>query len=95
MYESFIEKYLVQYANTKLCECIKLAPLRGRGFPDRTIITPRGVVGFVELKRPGGRVSKQQEQWRDRLKKQNANYLLTDSEDECRKFIDELIEKKD
>ena len=43
------------------------------GVPDRIVITPNGVVWFVELKTKEGRVSKIQEYQINKLKKAKAN----------------------
>jgi hypothetical protein len=37
------------------------------GFPDLVLLSPKGVLVFAELKTDIGRLSKQQEQWLDRL----------------------------
>ncbi len=39
------------------------------GFPDLVLLNDRGVLVFAELKTDIGRLSKQQEQWLDRLDK--------------------------
>ena len=37
------------------------------GFPDLVLLSPKGVLVFAELKTDIGRLSKQQDQWLDRL----------------------------
>jgi hypothetical protein len=66
--ECIIEDALVKRVVALGGLALKLAPATGRGFPDRLIIMPGGFVTLVETKRPkGGRVSKHQQQWLDRL----------------------------
>ncbi len=75
--ESVIERYLVQQAEAHGGLAIKLRPPNGRGFPDRTLTMPRGVVFFVETKRPvGGVLSAQQMYWRDRLLAMGCFYFI-------------------
>jgi hypothetical protein len=48
---------------------IKLNPLGYVGIPDRLVIGPGRLLAFIELKRPrGGRLSKKQARWHDRLR---------------------------
>ena len=51
--EKEIEKRLTDIVRDKGGLCLKLASPGRIGVPDRIIIYPNGVVGFVELKRPG------------------------------------------
>ncbi len=46
-----IEKEFVSYASSKGCLPLKLILLNRRGWPDRTILCPRGRVLFIEFKR--------------------------------------------
>ena len=41
----------------------KLVLETDRGFPDRTLFFPNQVIGFIELKQPGGRLSPHQRKW--------------------------------
>lgn len=51
--EKKIEKYLVQSVEQIGGLCVKFPPLFFRGFPDRIVLLPDGLVVFVELKAPG------------------------------------------
>lgn len=68
MLESDIEKELVKWCLTQGYECLKLRIDGENGFPDRTVITPKGIY-FIELKRPGGKLRARQRVWLARLEK--------------------------
>lgn len=57
--------------------CLKWVCPGWAGVPDRLIIIPGGTVVFVELKRPkGGRLSRRQIWWRDKLLALGCNYCV-------------------
>jgi len=60
MRESAIERDIARYCDAQGWLCLKLVDKGGRGFPDRTIIGP-SFAAFVEIKKPGGRVSLHQQ----------------------------------
>ena len=62
MRESTIEQYLVKQCKEAGWQCYKFSSPAHRGVPDRIVCMPRGTVVFVEVKRPGGVLSKLQEQ---------------------------------
>jgi hypothetical protein len=51
--EKKIEKYLVMGIERLGGLCVKFPPLFFRGFPDRIVLLPKGLIVFVELKAPG------------------------------------------
>jgi len=51
--ESKIENYLVKSIKNIGGECIKGNAHNSRGMPDRIAILPKGLVVFIEVKRPG------------------------------------------
>lgn len=60
--------------------CLKLRPVeKARGFPDRTVVTPNGVV-FIELKEVDGRVSAHQEYWLKLLSQYTVVYVAYSAE---------------
>lgn len=68
MLEDAIENDLVKHVKARGGIAIKLVPWYLRGVPDRLIVLPGPRVIFVELKRPvGGRLSRHQAHWRDKL----------------------------
>jgi hypothetical protein len=61
------------------------------GNPDRIVITPFGVVWFVEMKTQDGRLRKKQAWYAGELKKRNANVCTIHGWDEAKKFIEEVF----
>ena len=55
--EKEIEKDFVNFVKKKRGFCLKQNPRWYRGIPDRLIVMPGGKCFFLELKRPGGRLS--------------------------------------
>lgn len=90
MTESQIENHLVEYAQSKGCMVEKLVMLGKRGWPDRTIIGPRGTVGFIEVKRPGGRLSAQQIKVMQELTLRGAFACTLDSVKEAEQIVDAI-----
>lgn len=62
------------------------------GVPDSIVITPGGVVWFVELKTEFGRLSEIQKFQISELEKRNANVRVVKGWDETKKFIEEIFE---
>jgi hypothetical protein len=61
--EADLESRIVKFCKKHRLPCLKLVLLGMRGFPDRTIITHKGVL-FLELKRKrGGSLEPQQSHW--------------------------------
>ena len=52
--ESEVEKYLREQVEKYGGKCVKFIPDFSRGFPDRIVILPHGVLVWVETKRPVG-----------------------------------------
>ena len=57
MKESEIETHLRQVVEARGGRCVKFNPDYSRGWPDRLVILPKGILFWVELKAPGGRLS--------------------------------------
>lgn len=51
--EKKVEKHLVTSVERLGGLCVKFPPLFFRGFPDRIVLLPGGLIVFVELKAPG------------------------------------------
>lgn len=51
--EKDLERKVVAYAKSRDVLCYKFASPGNRGVPDRILIGPGGLIGFLELKRPG------------------------------------------
>lgn len=54
------------------------------GFPDLIVLGPPGKVGFIEVKREGGKLSHDQEHWRDCLALKQVPYAV------CRSIQDTI-----
>lgn len=66
--EKDIERKLVALVKKYGGRCEKLVNIGFKGFPDRTVLLPDGLIIFVETKRPrGGKYSPMQDKWRDWL----------------------------
>ena len=90
--ESEVESALVRYAESKGCLCLKLKLVSGRGFPDRLIITPRGVHGYAETKRPfGGKLSPHQLKFRRELEWNRCHYGSPVTKEAAKNFVDYLL----
>lgn len=67
--------------------CLKWVCPGWAGVPDRIILLPRGRIHFVETKRPkGGKVSKLQYWWRDKLTALGFPCSIVWDEDDLRRF---------
>ena len=81
--EANIESQFVRAVSRRYAwPCLKLRIDGQNGFPDRTVLTPRGP-WFVEFKRPGGQLSAQQKRWRRRLESLGYPFELTYSADDA------------
>ena len=54
--ENEVESYLRRRVEQAGGRCVKFVPDFARGFPDRIVLLPRGVLVWVETKRPRGGV---------------------------------------
>ena len=89
--EKDIEKKIVAYAKSKGCLCYKFTSPAQRAVPDRIIVTPHGVVGFLEVKRPGNKPTPLQYREIDKLDEHNCWVEWHDSVEGAKDFIDCLL----
>lgn len=87
MRESKIEKYLVDEVAAIGGEAVKFPPLFYRGFPDRIVLLPGGVIVFVELKAPGETPRLIQQKVHARLKAWGFRVEVIDSKEAVDEFI--------
>lgn len=66
--EKKVEKRLVDGVEALGGMAIKFPPIFFRGFPDRIVLMPKGVIVFVELKKPGETARKIQDKVHARLR---------------------------
>ena len=65
--EKEIERTYAQTIKDMGGECLKFVSPGNTGVPDRIILLPNGKIKFVEFKKAGGRLSKLQKYWQQRL----------------------------
>lgn len=86
--ERDVEAYLVRRVAALGGWAPKFVPLHMMGFPDRIVILPGGAVGFVEVKRPGGRLTPAQKINLERLRTLSVPALAVWSKED----VDEALE---
>lgn len=89
--ERDIEKRIATYARSKGCLFEKFVSPAKRGVADRAIIAPGGVVGWLEVKRPGGKPTVLQHERMDEKRKLGCNVSWCDNVADGCKFVDSLI----
>jgi hypothetical protein len=90
MLERDIERYLVDRVHELGGEAYKFTSPSHRGVFDRIVVMPRGVVWFVELKTPTGRMSRLQELFQKRLTELGQRNVVLSSKDAVNNFIEIL-----
>lgn len=89
MNEYDIERRLVEGVEELGGLCLKLHLDGKRGFPDRTVIL-NSWIGWVELKRRGGRLSRQQKEWLAELDEQGFEAVCLTGIDEVEDYLEQL-----
>lgn len=87
MIEKSVEQHLVRRVKALGGLCWKWVSPSQIGVPDRVVVLPGGRVVFVELKRPGGKLSAIQVKVLDRLREVGAEVQVLSSKEE----VDELF----
>lgn len=87
--ESDIEAAIGLYAKKKGCLYWKFTSPANASVPDRVIVTPRGVVAFLELKRPPNKPTPAQAEKMQKLQERGAHVAWTDNVVEGKKLIDQ------
>jgi len=90
MRESALERRLVCEVERLGGRAPKWASPGSRGVPDRIVLLPGGRVVFVEMKRPGGRMSPLQQKWARDLRALGHQVYVIDSHEEIDRFIREV-----
>lgn len=94
MIEKDIEDAVIAWVESQGGRCVKLKD-EERGFPDRTIFLPGGIVAFVELKRPKrNKTYYMQKIWAERLSSLGFVVGFCTSLDEVKALLTPLIEGK-
>lgn len=85
--EREIEKYFVKRIEAIGGVAYKFVSPNNRGVYDRVVLLPDGVVWFVELKSPKGKLSKLQERFRDKVTDLGHRNAVLYSKDAVDNFI--------
>lgn len=89
--EKDIEKKLVNLVTRYGGLCLKWTCPAWSGVPDRICLLPGGRVIFVETKRPqGGKVSKLQTWWANKINRMGFLHLFVKDEDDLRALAEYL-----
>lgn len=89
--ESAVESHLRVEAEKAGGMCIKFIPDYKRGFPDRILILPGGVLAWVETKRPeGGRVSGAQRVAHEILRRLGQHVYLVFTKEQADELVRQL-----
>lgn len=93
--ERDIEKKAVEYFRRRGCVCLKLNLIGSTGWPDRLILAPGGRLAFVEFKRPGEQLRRNQPQRVALLRTLGFYVGVFDSVDEAIEELDTALFSKD
>ena len=91
MTEKEIERRLCGLVRKRGGLIYKFVSPNNPGVPDRIIITPAGVVWFVELKTEIGRLAKIQSWQKSELEKRGANVRVVHGWDAAKQFVEEVM----
>jgi Holliday junction resolvase len=91
MLEKNIERRMCELIRKRGGLAYKFASPNNPGAPDRIVITPAGVVWFVELKTETGRLTKIQKHQKSELEKRNANVRVIYGWEAAKEFVSEVI----
>ena len=89
MLESTVESCTIQYAEQRGWWHRKCVWLGRRGAPDQ-IFVRRGMVLFVEFKKPGKPPNRQQAKQHGKLRNKGANVFVIDTLEQGRELFDRL-----
>ena len=88
--EKQIETFCIREASIRGGKALKWSSPSCKGVPDRIIILPGGRVGFLELKRPGGKATKLQLHWIKTLDGLGCVAGVADTKEAVAEFMDIL-----
>lgn len=90
MLEKNIEAHLVKRVKEMGGIAYKFVSPAHRGVADRVVCLPHGVVWFVELKAPGGRLSPLQKVFEDDMARLRQRYVCLWSKEQVDAWVNEL-----
>jgi hypothetical protein len=93
--ENEVESFLRRETEKRGGLCVKFLPDFARGFPDRVVMLPGGVLVWAETKKPvGGRVSQVQRYVHATLRRLGQRVEVVWSKDQAAVLLEELDKKK-
>lgn len=90
--EKNIEAKVVRWATAQGWEVIKLNGMGNRSRPDRLFVMPYGRCAFIEFKRPGGVLTRLQEQTLKRLANLGHDVAMFDDAAKAIAWLEEMSE---
>ena len=91
MLEKEIERRLCEMVRRRGGISYKFISPNNPGVPDRIVITPSGIVWFVELKTETGRLRNIQKWQKSELEKRNANVRVIHGWEAAKEFVEEVL----
>ncbi len=91
MLEKDIEKYLVKCVAQAGGKAYKFVSPSNRGVSDRIVCLPDGTTHFIELKRPGGKISPLQAMFARDMATLNQSYDCLWSREEVDKWLSTIM----
>lgn len=91
MLEKEIERRMCEMIRKRGGLAYKFTSPGNPGVPDRLVITPGGVVWFVELKTEAGRLANIQKYQKSELEKRGANVRVIHGWDAAKEFVNEVM----
>ena len=89
--ENEIERYLRRQVEARSGRCVKFIPDFNRGWPDRIVLLPGGVLVWVETKRPiGGVIAPAQYVAHEDLRRLGQHVRVARTQDEVDRLIEEI-----
>ena len=91
MKESDIERKIREYAESKGCEYRKFVSPGKVKVQDRVVISPYGVTGFLEIKKPGGDIHTKQIRYGIKLKNMKVPVGIVDNVEDGITFVNYVL----
>lgn len=91
MKESELEKYFIWCVESIGGKSYKFKSMTMRGVADRVVCLPNGRTWFIELKRPGGRLSALQEIFAEDVIALHQNYACLWNKDQINEWTAKVI----
>lgn len=89
--ERHIEAHCVRYVKRKGGKCYKFTSPSRRSVPDRIVISPQGVTGYLELKAPGKEPTAAQWAEIKKIQSRNAPCDYADTKEKVETWVDWLF----